>query len=193
MTTNRLSESIHSYFDRFVNSSTMLNEFVVRYDEVIKSRRKAEKDENFMTINAKAVLATKQLIEAKAGECCTHNATCTFGKFETYEILCKHILYIMRKKKLLTLHEFYILPRWSINVEFCTRNLGLNAPETNFSKSGITPLILWSIQKKVNKVTDDGMDYPSEIRHLNECLDSFLAEQAIRKNANQLQNDESLS
>ncbi|KAK2971069.1 hypothetical protein RJ640_022624 [Escallonia rubra] len=247
MTTSGRSESIHSYFDGFVNSSTMLNEFVVQYDEAIKSRRKAEEDEDFMTINSKAVLATKHPIEVKAGECYTRNmfeifkkewmssfncyhetlskredvfiysvglvhmqekcirrtveynslengkATCTCGKFETYGILCKHILYILRKKKLLTLPEFYILPRWSINVRFRASNLGLNAIETDFSKSAITPLILWSIREKVNKVIEDGMDFPSEIRQLNECLDSFLAEQAIRKNANQLLKEERLS
>ncbi|KAK2992643.1 hypothetical protein RJ640_023953 [Escallonia rubra] len=99
----------------------------------------------------------------------------------------------MRKKKLLTLPEFYILPRWSTNVRFRASNLGLSAIETDFSKSAIIPLILWSIRKKVNKVIEDGMDFPSEVRQLNECLDSFLAEQAIRKNANQLLNDERLS
>ncbi|KAK2979472.1 hypothetical protein RJ640_001356 [Escallonia rubra] len=131
----------------------------------VRCRRKAEEDKDFMTINSKAVLATKHPIEAKARECYTRNmfeifkkewtgsfncyhetlskwegviiysiglvhmqkkcirrtveynslenvkATCTCGKFETYGILFKHILYIMRKKKLLTLPEFYILPR----------------------------------------------------------------------------------
>ncbi|KAK2979931.1 hypothetical protein RJ640_007074 [Escallonia rubra] len=33
----------------------------------------------------------------------------------------KHILYIMRKKKLLTLLEFYTLPRWSIYVSVVYR------------------------------------------------------------------------
>ncbi|KAK2969824.1 hypothetical protein RJ640_023553 [Escallonia rubra] len=242
MTTSGRSESIHSYFDGFVNSSTMLNEFVVQYDEAVRCRRKAEEDEDFMTINSKAVLATKHPIEAKSGECYTRNmfeifkkewtgsfnyyhetlnkgegviiysigivhmqekcirrtveynslknvkATCACGKFETYGILCKHILYIMRKKKRLTLPKFYILPRWSINARFRASNVGLNAIEIDFSKSGITLLILWSIREKVNKVIKDGMDFPSEIRKLNECLDSFLAEQTIRKNGNQLLN-----
>ena len=37
MTTSGRSESIHSFFDGFVNAKTMLNEFVVQYDKVVSS------------------------------------------------------------------------------------------------------------------------------------------------------------
>ncbi|KAK2992644.1 hypothetical protein RJ640_023954 [Escallonia rubra] len=90
MTTSGRSESIHSYFDGFVDSSTMLNEFVVQYDEVVKSRRKAEEDDNFMTINSKAVLATKHPIEAKARECYTRNMFEIFKKEWTSSFNCYH-------------------------------------------------------------------------------------------------------
>ena len=67
MTTSGRSESIHSFFDGFVNSNTMLNEFVIQYDKAVNSRRAAEEDEDFMTMNSRAVLSSVHPIEAKAG------------------------------------------------------------------------------------------------------------------------------
>ncbi|KAL7584490.1 protein FAR1-RELATED SEQUENCE 5-like [Lactuca sativa] len=66
MTTSGRSESIHSFFDGFVNSKTMLNEFVVQYDKAIESRRSVEEDEDFKTMNSKPILSSIHPIEAKA-------------------------------------------------------------------------------------------------------------------------------
>ncbi|XP_052624745.1 protein FAR1-RELATED SEQUENCE 5-like [Lactuca sativa] len=68
MTTSGRSESINSFFDGFVNSSTMLNEFVIQYDKAVKSRRAAEEDEDFKTMNSRAILSSVHPIEAKAEE-----------------------------------------------------------------------------------------------------------------------------
>ncbi|XP_061352945.1 protein FAR1-RELATED SEQUENCE 5-like [Gastrolobium bilobum] len=68
MTTSGRSESMNSFFDGYVNSNTMLNDFVIQYDKAIKSRRDAEEDEDFKTINTKAILETAHPIEATAGE-----------------------------------------------------------------------------------------------------------------------------
>nr|KAJ0220366.1 hypothetical protein LSAT_V11C200053570 [Lactuca sativa] len=68
MTTSGQSESINSFFDGFVSSSTMLNEFVIQYDKAVKSRRAAEEDEDFKTMNSRAVLSSVHLIEAKADD-----------------------------------------------------------------------------------------------------------------------------
>ena len=68
MTTSGRSESINSFFDGFVNSSTMLNEFVIQYDKAVKSQRAAEEDEDFKIMNSRAVLSSVHPIEAKAGE-----------------------------------------------------------------------------------------------------------------------------
>lgn len=61
------------FFDGYVNSSTMLNEFVIQYEKAVKSRRRAEEDEDFVTINSKAFLHSGYSIEVKAGECYTQN------------------------------------------------------------------------------------------------------------------------
>ncbi|CAI9294313.1 unnamed protein product [Lactuca saligna] len=80
MTTTGRSESINSFFDGFVNSSTMLNEFVVQYDKAVASRRAAEEDEDFKTINSRPVLSSVHPIEAKAGECYTRKIFDIFKK-----------------------------------------------------------------------------------------------------------------
>ncbi|XP_071728513.1 protein FAR1-RELATED SEQUENCE 5-like [Rutidosis leptorrhynchoides] len=67
MTTSGRSESIHSYFDGYVTSNTMLNEFVVQYDKAVEFRRAAEEDEDFKTMKTKAVLSSVNPIEEKAG------------------------------------------------------------------------------------------------------------------------------
>ncbi|KAL4585149.1 hypothetical protein LXL04_009764 [Taraxacum kok-saghyz] len=80
MTTSGRSESIHSFFDEFVNSRTMLNEFVIQYDKAVESRRASEKDENFKTMNSRPVLSSVHPIEAKAGELYTRKIFETFKK-----------------------------------------------------------------------------------------------------------------
>ncbi|XP_061341451.1 protein FAR1-RELATED SEQUENCE 5-like [Gastrolobium bilobum] len=159
MTTSGRSESINAFFDGYVNSNTMLNDFVIQYDKEIKSRRDAEEDEDFKTRNTKAVLETNHPIEEIAGEWYTRKlfeifkkewkaaildyfhekiatkenlimyrvgsrevdkemwaiveyhltesftTQCSCAKFETMGILCKHILYIMKKKQIMTLPE----------------------------------------------------------------------------------------
>ncbi|KAI3721972.1 hypothetical protein L2E82_32993 [Cichorium intybus] len=169
MTTSGRSESIHSFFDGYVNSRTMLNEFVLQYDKAVESRRAAEEDEDFKTMNSRAVLSSVHPIEAKAGECYTRkvfdifkkewmeattnlthetlrksteeieyrvgqlnvdktywrivsfrslkqvHVTCSCAKYETYGILCKHSLYVMKKRHVETLPSHYILPRWTLS------------------------------------------------------------------------------
>ncbi|CAI9284751.1 unnamed protein product [Lactuca saligna] len=80
MTTTGRSESINSFFDGFVNSKTMLNEFVVQYDKAVKSRRDDEEDEDFKTMNSRLVLSSVHPIEAKAGQCYTRKMFDTFKK-----------------------------------------------------------------------------------------------------------------
>ncbi|GJY31517.1 FAR1-related sequence 5-like protein [Tanacetum coccineum] len=62
------SESMHSFFDGFVNSKTMLNDFVQQYDKAVSSRRGVEKDQDFRTLNSKPSLQGDHPIEAMAAK-----------------------------------------------------------------------------------------------------------------------------
>ena len=80
MTTSGQSQSINSFFDGYVNSRTMLNEFVLQYDKAVESRRTVEEDEDFKTMNSSAILSSMHPIEAKAGKCYTRKVFENFQK-----------------------------------------------------------------------------------------------------------------
>ncbi|XP_061340011.1 protein FAR1-RELATED SEQUENCE 5-like [Gastrolobium bilobum] len=233
MTTSGRSESINAFFDGYVNSNTMLNDFVIQYDKAIKSRRDAKEDEDFKTRNTKAVLETNHPIEAIAGEQYTRKlfeifkkewkaaipdyfhekiateknlityrvgspevekewlavvkyhltecftAQCSCAKFETMGILCKHILYIMKKKQIMTLPEKYILSRWTMNASYKAENLVSIHDETNPNE--INALYLWSIHSKCTMAISEARDSIFEIKMFDAMVAEFLQRQLERK------------
>jgi hypothetical protein len=58
----------------------MLNEFVVQYDKAVSSRRSAEKDQDFRTLNSKPTLYSNHPIEEMAATCYTRNIYDIFKK-----------------------------------------------------------------------------------------------------------------
>ncbi|XP_023739809.1 protein FAR1-RELATED SEQUENCE 7-like [Lactuca sativa] len=236
MTTSERSESIQSFFDGFVNSKTMLNEFVVQYDKAVHSRRAAEEDEDFKTMNSKPVLFSVHPIEAKAGECYTRkmfeafkkewieamgnlthetlskstkkikyrvgqlnvdkmhwrivtfhflnpiNVKCSCAKFETYGILCKHSLYVIKKRHVETLPDHYILPRWTLDARFKVDSTNIGLEEIN-NENGVSALTEWCVRANYNKAIELVRDSSFEIRKLNNFLVKFLEDQLSRKKA----------
>lgn len=234
MTTSGRSESINSFFDGYVNSNTLLNDFVVQYDKAITSRREAEEDEDFKTRNSKAVLDSDHPIEKIAGDCYTRKmfeifrkewraasfdyfhekilkmqslikyrvgslkvdkekwaivdfhvfetfkATCSCAKFENWGILCKHILYIMKKKQVTTIPDEYILPRWTMKASYRAKNFDCFA-EGSSTSSEVSALMLYSIRAKCCKAVEDAKDSLIEMRKFDSLLNEFLEQQAIRK------------
>ncbi|XP_061343800.1 protein FAR1-RELATED SEQUENCE 5-like [Gastrolobium bilobum] len=233
MTTSGRSESINSFFDGYVNSNTMLNDFVIQYDKAIKSRRDAEEDEDFKTINTKAILETAHPIEAIAGKRYTrkmfeifkkgwkaaigdyfhekistdNNYTkyrvgsrevdkkwwaivdyhlketftdrCSCAKFETMGILCRHILYIMKKKQMMTFPEKYILSRWTMDTSYRVENFAGIHIETTTNE--VSALSLWLVQSKFTMAISEARDSISEVRRLDAMVSEFLQLQLERK------------
>ncbi|OMO50171.1 Zinc finger, PMZ-type [Corchorus capsularis] len=56
MNTTQRSESINSFFDSFVDSTTTLKQFVVRYDKPLDSRREKERREDFESRHKSRIL-----------------------------------------------------------------------------------------------------------------------------------------
>ncbi|KAJ0679329.1 putative transcription factor FAR family [Helianthus annuus] len=233
MTSSGRSESIHSFFDGFVNSKTMLNEFVSQYDKAVETRRAAEEDEDFKTMNSKPILSSINLIEAKASSRYTRklfdvfkkewteatlnlthekisknseeikykvgqldvdktywrnvnfhlsekiDVTCSCAKFETYGILCKHILYILKKRHVETLPDHYILPRWTLDARYKSDNCTIGLEDIQ-SENEVSALSLWCVQSTFRKAVEQARDSPCEIKKLNTILLKFLEEQSIR-------------
>ncbi|XP_020257250.1 protein FAR1-RELATED SEQUENCE 5-like [Asparagus officinalis] len=68
MTSSQRSESINAFFDTYVNSQTLLPDFVEQYDKAILSRHSQELSEDFATLNTKPVMHLNHPIEIQAGE-----------------------------------------------------------------------------------------------------------------------------
>ncbi|KAF5824312.1 putative transcription factor FAR family [Helianthus annuus] len=240
MTSSGRSESIHSFFDGYVNSKTMLNEFVRQYDKAVETRRAAEEDEDFKTMNSKPILSSVNLIEAKASSRYTRklfdvfkkewteatfnlthekisksseeirykvgqlgidkiywrnvnfrlsnkiDVTCSCAKFETFGMLCKHILYILKKRNVETLPDHYILPRWTLDARYKLDNCTIGIEDMN-SENEVSALTLWCVQSNFRKATEQARDSPSEIKKLNTILLRFSEEQNIfEKNQNRM-------
>ncbi|XP_052624883.1 protein FAR1-RELATED SEQUENCE 5-like [Lactuca sativa] len=246
MTTSGRSESINSFFDGFVNSNTMLNEFVVQYEKAVESRRAAEEDEDFKTMNSRPILSSLHPIEEKAGECYTRkifdmfkkewteassnlthetisksteeikyrvgqlkvdktywryvtfrfsnevNVTCSCSKYETDRILCKHSLYVMKKRHVDTLPSRYILHRWTLNARYKVGNGRIGLEEMN-NGNDVSALTLWCVRSNFTKLIEQARDSPSEIEKVNKILISLLHDQENRKKSITVENTSQVS
>ncbi|KAL4332232.1 hypothetical protein GQ457_07G032610 [Hibiscus cannabinus] len=66
MSTTQRSESLNKYFKDYVNASTLVSKFVLKYEEALDDRYNKEREENFKTMNSKPVMKTLYPMEAEA-------------------------------------------------------------------------------------------------------------------------------
>nr|KAJ0202625.1 hypothetical protein LSAT_V11C500275730 [Lactuca sativa] len=200
----------------------------------VESRRAAEEDEDFKTMNSRSILSSLHPIEEKAGECYTRkifdmfkkewteatsnlthetiskgteeikyrvgqlkvektywrivtfcfsnevSVTCSCSKYETCGILCKHCLYVMKKRHVETLPSHYILHRWTLNARYKVGNSRIGLEEIN-NENEVSSYTLWCVRSNFAKLIEQARDSPSEIQKLNNLLISLLDDQANRK------------
>jgi hypothetical protein len=79
MNTTQRSESINAFFDSFVDSSTTLQDFVVKFEKAIDSRYKNEKKEHFESRHRERILSVGSKIEEHAASFYTR---AIFNKFQ---------------------------------------------------------------------------------------------------------------
>nr|KAJ0189448.1 hypothetical protein LSAT_V11C800444230 [Lactuca sativa] len=214
------------FLGRFVNSSTMLNAFVVQYDKAVESRRAAKKDEDFKTMNSRAVLSSVHPIEAnavtifknewiEAASNLTHetlskskeeityrvgqlnidktywrivsfrsvsqmNITCSCAMYETSGILCKHCLYVMKKRHVETLPSHYILLRWTLNARYKVGNSSIGLEERN-NENGV-------MHSRDGVRSNFTKESPSQIEKVNTVLINLLDDLTIRKKPKAFEN-----
>nr|XP_012575220.1 protein FAR-RED IMPAIRED RESPONSE 1-like [Cicer arietinum] len=63
MSTTQQSESIHSFFDGYINSTTSLNQFVKQYDNALKSRAEKEFEADFNSMDTTISCGSNSSIE----------------------------------------------------------------------------------------------------------------------------------
>uniref|UniRef100_A0A7N0ZSB2 SWIM-type domain-containing protein n=1 Tax=Kalanchoe fedtschenkoi TaxID=63787 RepID=A0A7N0ZSB2_KALFE len=227
MTTSGRSESMNSYFDGYVNSNTMLNDFVKQYDKAVESRRNKEADEDFRTLESHAMPLTNYPIEKQVGMLYTRNLfeifksewrksfdcihktnnkgdnfveylvvrhsldvnhwrivnylssgdisiKCSCCKFEMEGILCKHILYIVRKKNLEVIPEKYFLPRWTINARYKGNMSKTLVGSSELIGAPPSPLGMWSVQRKFTIALEACRTSPMDMKLLESLLDNYI-------------------
>nr|GEW71680.1 hypothetical protein [Tanacetum cinerariifolium] len=207
-------KSFEELKQRLVSAPTMLNEFVIQFDKAVDTRRAAEEDEDFKTMKSTPVLSSIHPIKAKAGEGYTKNlfelfqkewieatinlthetkskseeknVTCSCAMFETYRILCKHILNVT-KKHVNTLPDHYILARWTLDCRYKVGNDSIRIEETT-SENEVSALALWYVQANLTKAIEQARDAPSKIKRLNRFMVEFLEDQMIRKKPTEIEN-----
>jgi len=72
ISTAQRSESMNAFFDRFINSTTTLKQFVVQYDNMLWSKDKKEIEADFASSNTTLPCATQSFIERQFQEKYTH-------------------------------------------------------------------------------------------------------------------------
>ena len=100
----------------------------------------------------------------------TFDASCSCAKFEGYGILCKHILYIMKRKQVKSIPSHYILPRWTMNVRYDVGSIGFGRKESE----EVSFLMLWFIRSNLVKHLKNGKIPHLKLRNLIHSLKAFL-------------------
>ncbi|XP_071728514.1 uncharacterized protein [Rutidosis leptorrhynchoides] len=113
------------------------------------------------------------------------DVTCSYSKFETFGILCKHILYVLKKKHVENLPDHYIFPRWTLDARYRVDNYN-NRLEDN--EKIVSALSLWCVQSKYVKAVEQAKESPSAMKKLDTLLEKFLEEHTIHKNSPQIDN-----
>ncbi|XP_061347848.1 protein FAR1-RELATED SEQUENCE 5-like [Gastrolobium bilobum] len=184
MTTSGRSESINAFFDGYVNSNTMLNDFVTQYDKAIKCRRDAEEDEEFKTRNTKAILETSHEIEAIAGERYTRKIFNIFKKEWMEAVLdYEHEKMSTDENKIRYKVGSHIVDKewWAIVDIHLTETFTANCDHAETTTNEVSALSLWSILSKCNMAIDESRDCIYEIKRFDAFVVEFIQQQLERK------------
>jgi zinc finger SWIM domain-containing protein 3 len=63
MSTTQRSESIHAFFEGYINSTTTLRQFVKQYDNALRSRAEKEFEANFSSMDTIYLCGSTSSIE----------------------------------------------------------------------------------------------------------------------------------
>nr|KAJ0194364.1 hypothetical protein LSAT_V11C800399740 [Lactuca sativa] len=87
------------------------------------------------------------------------SVTCSCAKYETNGILCKHSLYVMKKKHVKELPSHYILSRWTLNVRYKLGSASIGLGEMN-NEYGVSAYTLWCVRSNFTKLIEQARDSP---------------------------------
>ncbi|KAI5430378.1 hypothetical protein KIW84_034820 [Lathyrus oleraceus] len=135
MLTKQRSESIHAFFDGYINSTTSLNQFVKQYDNALRSRAEKEFEADFNSMDTTIPCGSNSSIEKQfqkeilVGDIRkervlkvvlnkeNHDFKCECSLFEFRGIVCRHVLSVCSQERIVSLPEKYVLTRWKKNIK----------------------------------------------------------------------------
>ncbi|KAK2989347.1 hypothetical protein RJ640_013528 [Escallonia rubra] len=145
----------------------------------------AKEDEDFKTMNSRAVLSSDHPIEARAGACYTRSLFEIFKKEWNASVSYLHI----------TLSKEPGVTRWTIHARYKVGDIGDREDEisSHSTEKGVSLLTLWYVRAKFSRAIDNGRNCPSEIREIDAWLNSLLEKQAARNSMEKLVSDKMVS
>nr|GEV43492.1 protein FAR1-related sequence 5-like [Tanacetum cinerariifolium] len=182
----------------------MLNEFVIQFDKAVDTRRAAEEDEDFKTMNSMPILSSVHQIEAKAGNFYTKKIFEIFQKewieatnnltHETKSKSSEQTSYWVGQvnvdKKYWGVVNYRLLDNLDVTCScamYKASNASIRIEETS-CENGVSALALWYFQANWTKAIEQARDAPSEVKRLDNFLVEFLEDQMIRKKPTELEN-----
>ncbi|RYR03430.1 hypothetical protein Ahy_B06g082378 [Arachis hypogaea] len=138
MRSTQRSESMHSFFNKFITRNSSLIQFVKQYDNCLGSREQAERESDAADFYTVIPCATKSSIEAQFQDVYTHqkfrevqaqfrgkancitrltNSALSYSVYESRGILCRHALSVLSFEQVSQVSPRYILERWSKKVK----------------------------------------------------------------------------
>ncbi|QHN99609.1 Protein FAR-RED IMPAIRED RESPONSE [Arachis hypogaea] len=140
MKSTQRSESMHSFFNKYITRNSSLIQFVKQYDNCLGSREQAERESDAADFHTVIPCATKSSIEAQFQDAYTHakfrevqasifnkfvvtydsiaaEVKCQCSLFESRGILCRHALSVLSFEQVSQVSHRYILERWSKKVK----------------------------------------------------------------------------
>ncbi|GJT59657.1 hypothetical protein Tco_1003190 [Tanacetum coccineum] len=140
----------------------MLNDFVVQYDKAVNSRRSAEGEQDFRTLDSKPTLHSHHPIKSMAAKC----------KKERWKLLNIKLVQI-----LLLVHV------WTMKAAYNVGSIGTRWTDVyGNATQQVSFTTLWSIRSKFTKLLKGVRDSPCEVEKLNTFFDDCLNKQHQRHN-----------
>ncbi|KAL7199835.1 hypothetical protein ACSBR2_022025 [Camellia fascicularis] len=134
MSTTQRSESMHAFFDGYINLKTTLKQFVEQYENALEKKVENENGEEFNSLNSYIPCITQYPFEKQ------FQKAYTIAKFKEFqqeavgqlhcnlslEIVCRHQIVVLMKERVHEISDKYILRRWNKNVKRCHSKVIIN-------------------------------------------------------------------
>ncbi|RYQ97100.1 hypothetical protein Ahy_B08g093098 [Arachis hypogaea] len=162
MRSTQRSESMNSFFNKFITRNSSLRQFVKQYDNCLARKEKAEREFDAADFHTMIPCATKLAIEAQFKL-----------NSESRGILCRHSLSVLSFERVDNVAPKYILERWRKNIK---------RKHTHIKSSQDEPLLEPRSKRfdelvfRSHNICEFASEYEELIKILHRAFDKVMAE-----------------